>query len=440
MLRCVLHAVCDDQDPCTKDTCSIGDCDEVTCTNDFVTDDCVDLTFDGLCANLEESPGGFLCRNDDDDDNGDDSADKDDTGPTVGENDLRLLTISADGSMEGTLTLSVPTGGTHIRIWQNADRSGLVTLPVDWPLFGAPKSFFATLYVEGVVSSNTVRDVTLKLTYAGNDGTVCDDVVNLTVFDVKANDVDASDPHQAKVTYQISPPGLVLESATFTAPGTTQQATLLSSGFSFAFDQADIIGSGGTIQLQGTSGAATCSEVFSVSKTDVLAPPKSTLQEIAIFKIAISDTDVLVEVLHGIFSRFAFVCYEIDTAPGSKTLWFGFGLVNISTTFSPEIPTAIAGWTERLTVSDSSGQIVSGIMMDVTGTTVPAQSPYYRSKDLSLNGWSVPNNGISAVGRIEAIIFTDAAGSGDLYFPVLSINKEVDIALEQHGHVPTSCP
>jgi len=108
----VLHPVCNDNDPCTKDTCSIGDCDVVTRTYELVADDCVNLTFDGPCAYIEDIPGGFLCRHDDDD-NGDDSADKGDTGPTLGEDDLRPITMFADGSMTGTLTLSVVTGATH---------------------------------------------------------------------------------------------------------------------------------------------------------------------------------------------------------------------------------------------------------------------------------------------------------------------------------------
>ena len=261
-------------------------------------------------------------------------------------------------------------------------------------------------------------------------------------FTIAATQVDASDPHQAWVTYHLDPPTVVLDSATFAAPGTLQQGYNLQTSFAFSFDQADIIGSGGTIQLQGTIGAATCAEVFSVSKTDVLAPPQSTLQEIAIFRIPFESGLFPIPVTHGIFARFSFLCYEIAVTPQSKTEWFGFGLTNIATQPSSEIPTVIAGWTERLSVSDSSGTIVSGTMTDVTGTTVPAQGPNFRSKNMAVDAWSVPNNGIVAVGRIQNIIFTDEVGSSNLYFPLdaLSVNVEVDLPLEENGHVPTTCP
>lgn len=140
------------------------------------------MSFQALVDDQEVEPGGFLCVNDDDDD---DSGvpDRNDTDPTPNEDDLRGLSITADGTLVGTLTLSAVSGGNRIRLWENADRSNEVTLPKTWTLQGLPKTFFVTLYVEGIAPSVAARDVELRLRFEGDDGP-CEDVVRLTVVQV----------------------------------------------------------------------------------------------------------------------------------------------------------------------------------------------------------------------------------------------------------------
>ncbi len=141
----------------------------------------VDLDFAGVSDNDETDPGGFLCLNhDDDNDNG--TPDKDDPGPTAGEDDLVSLTVSAEAGLSGTLELSLVSGGSRIKLWQNADRSGSVTLPLSWTL--PSPNLPAAFYVEGVDHSASVRDVELRLLYTGGDGP-CEDRLKLTVMKIE---------------------------------------------------------------------------------------------------------------------------------------------------------------------------------------------------------------------------------------------------------------
>jgi len=141
----------------------------------------------------EETPGGFLCVNDDDDDNNG-VADKDDPGPTIGEDDLVPITVTADGRLDGTLTLSAVSGASAFKLYENPDRSMPVTLPQSWPLLGLQKTFTVTYYVEGIAPSATTRDVGLSLTFAGAGGP-CDDTVKLTVIDFKLKALSFSSDH-----------------------------------------------------------------------------------------------------------------------------------------------------------------------------------------------------------------------------------------------------
>jgi len=147
----------------------------------------------------EETPGGFLCVNDDDDDNNG-IADKDDPGPTVGEDDLMAVTVTADGRLEGTLTLSAISGASMVKLYENPDRSTPVTLPQSWPLLGLQKTFTITYYAEGIAPSTATRDVGLSLTFAGAGGP-CDDTVKLTVIDVEVeiNDTPAQNDDVVRV-------------------------------------------------------------------------------------------------------------------------------------------------------------------------------------------------------------------------------------------------
>jgi len=162
----------------------------------------VDLNFDAVLDDQEVNPGGFVCVNDDDD-NDNNMPDKDETTPTLGENDLVPLTIALSGGWtgQGTVTLSCEAGCNRVRLYEEMDRSktgspsmlGPVNLPVCWsatqggcrPWSELPR----TLYVEGLLPSMALRDVELKALYTGQNGP-CEDHLKLTVIQVDL-DVDS---------------------------------------------------------------------------------------------------------------------------------------------------------------------------------------------------------------------------------------------------------
>ena len=148
-------------------------------------EECVDLDFGGVPDNNETDPGGFLCLNDDDD-NGNGVPDKDEPGPTAGENDLIALTVSIAPALTGTVTLSAIAGATRIKLYENADRSNPVTLPKAWTV---PTGLPETLYVEGFNVSIGARDIELKVLFTGSGGP-CEDRVKLTVVQVDL-DIDS---------------------------------------------------------------------------------------------------------------------------------------------------------------------------------------------------------------------------------------------------------
>lgn len=167
---------------------------DTTAQTTVTIDECVNLTFQGVPNNEEINPGGFLCLNIDDD-NDNDTPDKDDAGQTVGEDDLKTLTISLSGGWTGPgmVAFSCEAGCNRIRFYKNPDRTIPVTLPLSWsvPTPELPK----TLYVEGVVVSSAPRDIELKALFTGTGGP-CEDHVKLTVVQV---DLDVNTNRNAVV-------------------------------------------------------------------------------------------------------------------------------------------------------------------------------------------------------------------------------------------------
>jgi hypothetical protein len=147
--------------------------------------ECVDLSFDGVPADKETDPGGFLCLNDDDD-NANDMPDKDETGAVAGEDDLEPLMISLACGLTGTVTLDPPPSG--IKLFTAADRSTPAS-DLSWTETELP----VMLYVEGVSPSGVLGDVELRATFTGEGGP-CEDVLKLTVFTIAAEIVNQDDP------------------------------------------------------------------------------------------------------------------------------------------------------------------------------------------------------------------------------------------------------
>lgn len=140
----------------------------------------VDLELPGVPDDDEEDVGGYVSLNDDDNLNR--TGDYTDSGAVENEDDLLELTVHTlkPTSISGTLSLSAPSGGSHIKVWSSADRSGAeVELPIT---YNTPGELPKTLYVEGVDTSSSQRDVGLELEYSDDSGHVVTDTVKLTVF------------------------------------------------------------------------------------------------------------------------------------------------------------------------------------------------------------------------------------------------------------------
>lgn len=83
------------------------------------------------------------------------------------------------------MQLAAPNAAERIRVYKNANRTEPVTLPASWSLGTEPD----VLHVEGVLVSQSVRDVRLRLKFTPNSDAACTDVVKLTVVRV---DLDAA--------------------------------------------------------------------------------------------------------------------------------------------------------------------------------------------------------------------------------------------------------
>lgn len=369
-------------------------------------------------------------NNDDDNENG--VPDLQETGPDP---DVLSLTVSAQGGLNGPVTLSA-TGGNPVKLYQDAGRTTVVTLPKTWDASELPK----TLYVEGVQVSGGVRDVELQLEYTGPGGP-CEDGVKLTVFCVHALQVDAVDPHAATISYHVAPPGLTLTTVTFTAPGTTQTQGAVTGDFSFAYDQDDLVSEENLIRLESTVGGVTCTTEVTATQTLTHAPPDDTVAEIAFFEICIQvdglPVFITVPVLHSIWEQFAFICYSIDVVGGSKTLWVGKAAVNIRTESGEGVPTEIASWTETHLYRNTQGDHLEEYMNDVTGPTQPAQGPHFRSKVLWNDAFFAPQETLTGIAEIDSLMFRD---NNDLILAAPIANTAIDLALEPNADPPTHCP
>jgi len=131
------------------------------------------------CITEELFPGGFISLNDDDDNNNE-IPDKDESGPITDEDDLVKLTLEKvqPETVTGPITLQA-TGGSKIKIWESETKGGSpITLP---KTYSTPTDLPTELWIEGVDTSSTVRDIELVFDYSGHP---FDDKIKMTVLQV----------------------------------------------------------------------------------------------------------------------------------------------------------------------------------------------------------------------------------------------------------------
>lgn len=133
----------------------------------------VDLAFENVADEDEETVGGFVC-----------------TGSPPG-TPLHALTISADPLLTGTVSLTVGGAKGNIQIY--TDVAGTNAVPLfnqTWNVSQLP----VTLYVDGFVVSGAHRDIEFRLTYNGSEGP-CEDVVKLTVLETNMDSLTFTSDH-----------------------------------------------------------------------------------------------------------------------------------------------------------------------------------------------------------------------------------------------------
>lgn len=175
----------------THDTISCSDTIKATIV-------AMDLDVGNVTDNDEETKGDYLCLNDNDDNNNS-QMDKDESGTVAGEKDLIKLKLKLDPSSlsTGALKLEATAGGSKVKVWENATKGTEVVLPKTWTV--GTDTIPKKLYLEGVVGSNTERDVTLKLSYTFGS-IICEDKIKATIISVEKVEVHSSDTDTHKIT------------------------------------------------------------------------------------------------------------------------------------------------------------------------------------------------------------------------------------------------
>ena len=133
-----------------------------------------------ILEDTEEDPGIAFLWNADNDDGGT-ALDKDmPDGEYPNENDLHKITLTIDASLTtGTIKLEMIGHGAaygSVKVWTNATKKTAVSLPKTWTL--GQDTVPSELWVEGIVGSQNVRDVELKLSHVQQN---ISDSVRITV-------------------------------------------------------------------------------------------------------------------------------------------------------------------------------------------------------------------------------------------------------------------
>jgi len=141
----------------------------------------VDLSIPGVAESEEETIGGFIGLNDDDD-NSNMQPDSEEIGPVDTEDDLKVINLRVDDNVtpsitKGQATLIAGSGLSKTRIWVDANKTAEVELPATYSLTELPQR----LFIEGVNSSDALRDEELTLSYSKEEE-VFTDKVKLSVM------------------------------------------------------------------------------------------------------------------------------------------------------------------------------------------------------------------------------------------------------------------
>jgi subtilisin family serine protease len=156
----------------------------------------LDLVINEIDEEKEVTIGGFASLNKDDD-NENAIPDKDETGIIANEDDLVPVTLKFNPEEDdGELILyAVTVDSGKIKIWNSPNKNEQILLPMTYEL---PSEFPKTLWVEGINTSNALRDVELVLTHSSSTGDY-QDKVKITVFELDATHIAFNHDENATV-------------------------------------------------------------------------------------------------------------------------------------------------------------------------------------------------------------------------------------------------
>ena len=321
----------------------------------------------------------------------------------------KFVTVDQEAAFEAKITPSSVSGTFAWEIIQGKNRVQIIG-----------SSSEKTLRVKGIKPSQNIDDVTLSLTFipTGADPKDWKPVkYKFTVGGVEVLNVDASDPLNAKVNYQVEPPDVVLTSATFTAPGKTETKTGLSGYFYFTYNQNN---------LHWHYGNDATPETISLSTTIYDTPyivnctanrirsvtPQAREMITAFFLV---ENVGLRPYIHGLSEVYDKVFYSITSY--GKTIWVGNSTASLL--LRPDYnEIEDHGWTETHKYKYLGG------VTPIQGMTTAAGlgNPDTRYKDSSSNMW-LEINGLKGMATVDNLIYQHETGIA----PAVSItNRNID--------------
>ncbi len=254
------------------------------------------------------------------------------------------------------------------------------------------------------------------------------DSVGVNVVGVEIINVDATDPNNALVNYQLLPLTATVSSATFTAPGATQTKTNLTGNFSFSFDQNNLLAGDNILQLSVQINGFSSNKTVVATRTNMQVFNEEFTSFLILFEFNGANVSVRVPVNHDIYELFYEFSYSVPIIPTSKTIKVGNSLVNITTPALLLVPTKISifggipQWTEEHLYRSNLGDQFNQIMSDDLNT-LPPQSSHFRSKRSSNNQFFAPGTNLQSVAEIKLLVIEK-----DI-FPFSYVNKEIDVDL-----------
>ena len=257
--------------------------------------------------------------------------------------------------------------------------------------------------------------------------------------------IDATSAHTSRIFFRVEPANAVASLVTFTAPIlngsiTPQTQSNVSGEFSFNFDEAQLPSGSSNFVLQWTPGSnyiALADTTVNVAATR--APAQASNSTGVEAPVTIGDntptgtggpdsTVVFVPIAHNLNEYYEKFSYAIPIVPESETIHVGFSTVNITTTDNAVVPSVIAGWTENHYYQDDNGTYGSTIMQGNSQATLPAQTNWFQSKDLSSDLFFAPNHNLIGVGFFNTVFF-ELDDSPSIYMPYIILHPEVSVPI-----------